>query len=250
MIYKIIYIYRYFKLFLNSVTGFNYRKTTVVASFLPYIRPGYIAQRLLRVFAPCLQRQVCNSFLPIFIPFIPSMRTYLWSKLRYFKRRTYYNGMRALLFFLIVLYYFGDLLVYFDKPFGYIRIPGRKLSVLYSKWLPSRSEFSLNFTLINCVHFSIERIRPLFRVKWRLFSQTTQHVLVVSNSSKAMMILIARSDSWHRLLHFQCPDWVTQFTKVLLAEFFFTITSSARFHETKNLFKRLCTTSLLQLSMS
>ena len=93
-------------------------------------------------------------------------------------------------------------------------------------------------------------IRPLFRVKWRLFSQTTQHVLVVSNSSKAIMILIALSDSWHRLLHFQCSDWVTQFTKVLLAEFFFSITSSARFHETKNLFKRLCTTSLLQLSMT
>ena len=143
-----IYIYRYFKLFLNSVTGLNYRKTTVVASFLPYIRPGYIAQRLLRVFATCLQRQVSNSFLPIFMPFIPSMRTYLWSKLRDFKRRTNYNSMRALLFFLIVLYYFGDLLVYFDKPFGYIRIPGRVLSVLYSEWLPGRSEFSLNFTLI------------------------------------------------------------------------------------------------------
>ena len=147
-------------------------------------------------------------------------------------------------------FYFDDSLVYFDKPFGYVRIPGRVLSVLYSQWLSGRSEFSLNFTLIRCVHFSIEMIRPLFRVKWRLFSQTTQHVLVVSNSSKAIMILIALSDSWHRLLHFQCSDWVTQFTEVLLAEFFFSITSSARFHETKNLFKRLCTTSLLQLSMS
>ena len=83
---------------------------------------------------------------------------------------------------------------------------------------------NLNFTLIRCVHFSIERMRPLFRVKWRLFSQTTQHVLVLSNSSKAIMILIALSDSWHRLLHFQCSDWVTQFTEVLLDEFFFTIT--------------------------
>ena len=106
-------------------------------------------------------------------------------------------------------FYFDDSLVYFDKPFGYVRIPGRVLSVLYSRWLPGRSEFSLNFTLIRCVHFSIERIRPLFRVKWRLFSQTTQHVLVVSISFEAMMILIALSDSWHRLLHFQCSDWVT-----------------------------------------
>ena len=109
--------------------------------------------------------------------------------------------MRALLFFLIVLYYFGDLLVYFDKPFGYIRIPGRVLSVLYSQWLPGRSDFSLNFTLIRCVHLSIERIRLLFRVKWRLyiFSRTTQHVLVVSNSFEAMMILIALSESLNLL---------------------------------------------------
>ena len=158
----------------------------------------------------------------------------------------------ALLLFLIVLYYFDDSLVYFDKPFGYIRIPDRVLSVLYSQWLPGRSDFSLNFTLIRCVHLSIERIRLLFRVKWRLyiFSRTTQHLLVVSNSFEAMMILIALSDSWHRLFHFQCSDWVTQFTKVLLAELFFSITSSARFHKTKNFFKRLCTTSLLQLSMS
>ena len=147
-------------------------------------------------------------------------------------------------------FYFDDSLVYFDKPFGYVRIPGRVLSVLYSRWLPGRVKFSLNFALIRCVHFSIERIRPLFQVKWRLKSQTTQHVHVASISFEAMMILIALSDSWHRLLHFQCSDWFTQFTKVLLAEFFFTITSSARFHETKNLFKRLCTTSLLQLSMS
>ena len=147
-------------------------------------------------------------------------------------------------------FYFDDSLVYFDKPFGYVRIPGRVLSVLYSQWLSGRSEFSLNFTLIRCVHFSIEMIRPLFRVKWRLFSQITQHVLVVPISFEAMIILIALSDSWHRLLHFQCSDRVTQFTEVLLAEFFFTITSFARFHETKNLFKRLCTTSLLQLSMS
>ena len=165
----------------------NYRKTTVVASFLPYIRPGYIAQRLLRVFAPCLQRQVSNSFLPIFIPFIPSMRTYLWSKLRDFKRRTYYNGMRALLFFLIVLYYFGDLLVYFDKPFGYIRIPCRVLSVLYSEWLPDRSEFSLNFTLIRCVHFSIERIRHFFELNGGYFAkQHSMCLSYVSNSSKAI----------------------------------------------------------------
>ena len=116
-----------------------------------------------------------------------------------------------------------DSLVYFDKPFGNKRIPGRVLSVLYSQWLPGWSKFSLNFTLIRCVHFSIEMIRPLFRVKWRLFSQTTQHVLVVSNSLEAIMILIALSDSWHRLLHFQCSDWVTQFTKVLLAEFFFSL---------------------------
>ena len=40
------------------------------------------------------------------------------------------------------------------------------------------------------------------------------------------------------LLHFQCSDWVTQFTEVLLAEFFFTITSSARFHETKKLVQK------------
>ena len=97
------------------------------------------------------------------------------------------------------------------------------LSVLYLQWLPGWSEFSLNFTLTRCVHFSIEMIRPLFRVKWRLFSQTTQHLLVVSNSLEAMMILIALSDSWHRLLHFQCSDWVTQFTKVLLAELFFSL---------------------------
>ena len=54
-------------------------------------------------------------------------------------------------------------------------------------------------------------------------SQTTQHLLVVSNSLEAMMILIALSDSWHRLLHCQCSDWVTQFTKVLHAEFFFSL---------------------------
>ena len=57
-------------------------------------------------------------------------------------------------------------------------------------------------------------------------SQTTQHLLVVSISLEAMMILLALSDSWHRLLHFQCSDWVTQFTEVLLAEFFFSLLRS------------------------
>ena len=48
---------------------------------------------------------------------------------------------------------------------------------------------------------SIERIRLLFRVKWRLyiFSRTTQHLLVVSNSFEAMMILIALSESLNLL---------------------------------------------------
>ena len=235
---KYISIYRYFKLFLTSRHRFELSKDDSISVFFAETTPCICA-----LFTTSSLRHVSANLHTIYA-------NLMWSKLRDFKRRTYYNGMRALLFFLIVLYYFGDLLVYFDKPFGYIRIPGRVLSVLYSEWLPGRSEFSLNFTLIRCVHFSIERIRPLFRVKWRLFSQTTQHVLVVSISFEAIMILIALSDSWHRLLHFQCSDWVTQFTKVLLAEFFFSITSSARFHETKNLFKRLCTTSLLQLSMS
>ena len=52
------------------------------------------------------------------------------------------------------------------------------LSVLYLQWLPGWSEFSLNFTLTRCVHFSIEMIRPLFRVKWRLFPK--QHSICLS----------------------------------------------------------------------
>ena len=244
---KYISIYRYFKLFLTSRHRFELSKDDSITVFFAI----HSTRIHFTETTPCICALFTTSSLRHVSANLPTIYSNLmWSKLRDFKRRTYYNGMHALLFFLIVLYYFGDLLVYFDKPFGYVRIPGRVLSVLYSRWLPGRLEFSLNFTLIRCVHFSIERIRPLFRVKWRLFSQTTQHVLVVSNSFQAMMILIALSDSWHRLLHFQCSDWVTQFTEVLLAEFFFTITSSARFHETKNLFKRLCTTSLLQLSMS
>ena len=68
----------------KAVAGFSYRQTTVLVSFLPSIRPGYIAQRLLwcicALFTTSSLRNVSANLHTIYA-------NLMWSKSRDFKKK-------------------------------------------------------------------------------------------------------------------------------------------------------------------